>query len=95
MKFRLFRFSGHAIQRMFERSISKPDVIAVIESGEAIADYPSETPYPACLLLGTVESRVLHVVIGMDRATETCHVITAYPPNPALWSSDFRTRKRP
>lgn len=31
-------FSGHAIQRMFERAISRDDVLAVIAQGETIAE---------------------------------------------------------
>ena len=48
-------FSGHAIQRMFERGIGRDAVLAVVSSGEAIAEYVDDTPYPSCLLFGFVE----------------------------------------
>jgi hypothetical protein len=47
-------FTGHAIQRMFERAISRDDVLAVIEQGEAIAEYTDDKPHPSRLLLGFV-----------------------------------------
>ncbi len=85
-------FSGHALRRMFERKISKDDVLEVIRSGEVIEDYPDDLPYPSCLLLGLVQERPLHVTIAVDRPHKTCYVITAYPPDPDLWE-DFRKRK--
>ncbi len=85
-------FSGHALRRMFERQIGKDDVLAVISSGEVIEDYPDDSPYPSCLLLGFVDKRPLHAAIAVNLEGKTCYVITAYPPNPDLWH-DFRTRK--
>ena len=87
------KFSGHAIRRMFERSITKPDIAAVIRSGEVIEDYPGDKPFPSRLLLGFVEERPLHVVVARDQVTHTLHVVTVYYPNPALWSDDFRKRR--
>jgi hypothetical protein len=40
-------FSGHAIQRMFQRGIRREDVLAVLSSGEVVAEYPDDTPYPS------------------------------------------------
>ena len=78
---------------MFERSISKPDVIAAISSGEVIEDYPSDKPFPSQLLLGFAEGRPLHVAAARDKATRTVHVITTYEPNRSLWSDDYRKRR--
>ena len=93
MSFAETRFTGHAIRRMFEREISRADVLEVIASGQMIADYPDEHPHPARLLLGYPGDRPLHVVIGEDRAASTCHVVTVYEPDPSLWTSDFRSRR--
>ncbi len=56
-------FSGHAIPRMFERQIDSNDVESVLRTGEVIAEYPDELPYPSCLMLGFVEGRAIHVVV--------------------------------
>ena len=86
-------FSGHAVQRVFERAISVEDVREVVERGELIAAYPDDTPYPSSLLLGFVHGRPLHVVAALDQANATCYVITAYVPDPGQWADDFRARR--
>ena len=45
------------------------------------------------LILAFVESRSIHVVVTRDPATEICRVVTVYQPDPALWNTDFRTRR--
>jgi hypothetical protein len=59
-------FRIHAIQRMFERGIDEADVRAVLITGEVIEDYPADTPYPSCLLLGWRGIRPLHLVLQRD-----------------------------
>ena len=87
------KFTGHAIRRMFERSVAKADIIALLGSGEMIEDYPDDKPFPSRLLLGFVEGRPLHVVAARDEATRTTHIVTVYEPNRMLWSSDYRNRR--
>ena len=86
-------FSGHAIQRMFERAIGRDDVKEVVAHGEAVAEYPDDSPYPSRLILGWVNSKPVHVVVAVDRATAACIVITVYQPQPDWWKNDFRTRR--
>ncbi len=45
-------FRKHALQRMFQRSISTMDVGAVLAEGKCIIPYPDDTPYPSRLMLG-------------------------------------------
>ena len=86
-------FSGHAIQRMFERAISRDDVLAVIAQGETIAEYPDDKPYPSRLLLWPIGSRPLHVVLAFDEEAGLCIAVTVYEPDLEHWNGDFRTRK--
>jgi hypothetical protein len=86
-------FSGHAIQRMFERAISPVDVRTALVTGEVIAEYPDDAPYPSVLISAFVAGRPLHVVAARDDSTKHCYVITVYVPDAAQWGSDFRTRK--
>jgi hypothetical protein len=51
--------SGHAIQRMFERRISRDDVQAVIAQGETIAEYADDKPYPNRLLPGVCGNQAI------------------------------------
>ena len=93
MEWKRIVFSGHALRRMFEWKIGGEDVAAVVGTGEAIMEYPEDKPFPSCLMLGYPRGRPIHVVAALDPATGTCHVITAYEPDPAVWQSDFRARR--
>jgi len=78
---------------MVTRGVSRSAVLAVLATGEAIADYGDDTPYPSVLLLGWVEERPLHVVAAFDAVAERAHVITAYEPGPEHFAEDYRTRR--
>lgn len=86
-------FRQHAIQRMFERGISVPEVEHVLSHGRVIEDYPTDTPYPSQLLLGQSNDRNLHLVAAVNG--EERIIVTVYEPDPALWSADFSRRRRP
>ncbi len=79
---------------MFERGIGAGQVRAVVESGEVIAQYPEDSPFPSVLVLGFLGETPLHVVLGEDVAERTCIVITVYVPQAGLWDTDFKNRKR-
>ncbi len=85
-------FSRHAVQRMFDRSVSEPDVTDTLKDGETIEEYPGDTPYPSCLLLGRSGSRPLHVVATRDPESGLCVVVTVYIPDTTQWSGDFRMK---
>lgn len=87
-------FTGHAMRRMFERDISPDQVEQVIADGETIASYPDDRPYPSHLILGFVGGLPLHVVLGYDGASASCHIITVYRPDRNYWNDDFKTRRR-
>ena len=93
MTYKHIFFTGHAVRRMFERGLTKTDVVVVLGQGEVIAGYPDDTPLPSCLKLGFVRGMAIHVVVAEDRTAETCHVVTAYYPDPDLWEPGFRTRR--
>ena len=95
MKCQEIIFSGHAVQRMFQREISTPDVMAVIEQGEIIADYPDDCPFPSYLLLHRVHNRPIHVVVAVNYENRQCYIITAYIPDSKQWDTDFKTRRKP
>lgn len=86
-------FSGRALRRMFERDLTTEGVVEVIERGEIIAEYPDDRPYPSFLLLGTAAGAPIHVVVARDPEDGICFVVTAYNPDPDLWTDDFRARK--
>jgi len=88
------KFSGHALGQMFARLISVDEVRIVVEQGEVIASYPDDSPYPSELRLGFAGERALHVVFAYDEVLRTAYVVTAYVPDPKIWSEDLRSRRK-
>jgi len=87
------RFTRHAFERMFERSVAPEAVVRIIREGEIIAAYPDDRPFPSVLILGFERNEPLHLVVARDPASGICFVVTVYRPDPTLWSEDFKTRK--
>ncbi len=83
----------HALERFLERGVSRAEVVCAIMNGEVIEVYPTDRPYPSCLVLH-VEAEPVHVVAAADPAARICHVITAYRPDLERFESDFRTRRK-
>jgi hypothetical protein len=70
------------------------DVVrSIIKSGEVIADYPDDTPYPSKLILGFYNDTPIHAVVAHDSDPRNCIVVTVYEPDPELWEKDFKRRK--
>ena len=86
-------FRIHALQRMFRRRISEADVQQVLETGEAIEDYPEDRPYPSSLILGFTDGRPIHIVVADNHQTQETIVITVYEPDPERWDATFRRRR--
>ena len=94
MTFDRLVFRVHAIQRMALRDISEAEVRAVLTTGEAIEEYPDDTPFPSRLVLGWVGSRPLHVVAADNpEEEEDTIVITVYESEPDQWEVGFRRRR--
>ena len=86
-----FVYREHAIQRMFERDIFEEDVEDAIKSGDIIEVYSDDKPYPSFLALKLCDNP-LHVVFAENQEDDEIIVITAYYPDKAKWSDDFKTR---
>jgi len=71
--------------------ISTVDVRKVLEEGEIIEDYPEDVRGQSCLILGKDnDGRPIHIVCAPK--DEYLAIITAYIPDEAQWSKDFRAR---
>lgn len=71
--------------------ISTADVRRALEEGEIIEDYPEDARGHSCLILGkSGDGKAIHIVCAPK--DEYLAVITAYIPDEAQWSKDFRTR---
>ena len=89
-----FKWTAHILTRLQQRGINPSDVRNCIMTGEIIEQYPTDYPYPSCLILGvSMEQKYLHTVIGCGE--NFLWLITAYYPDLEEWESDLKTRKEP
>ncbi len=87
-------FRVHALQRMFQRSMSAADVQKVLATGKTIERYPADRPYPSRLVLGWLGARPLHVVAAENTAPRETIIVTVYEPDPSRWEPGFERRRR-
>jgi hypothetical protein len=87
------QWERHVLERLFERNISRDNVINVLRAGDCIEDYPDDRAFPSALFLGWVEGTALHVVAALDAASPRLYIITAYEPDLGHFEPDFRTRR--
>lgn len=86
-------FLPHGIRQMSrpDRMITTAEVEIVVTTGELVEDYPGDVRGHSCLLLGFgEEGRPIHV--ACSPRDDYLAIITAYLPDPARWSSDFKRR---
>jgi hypothetical protein len=89
-----FEFSQHAVDQSILRRITVQEVRDALLAGVIIEDYPEDKYGPSCLVLGhTASGRPLHVQCSYP-LRPTVRIVTLYEPDPALWSSDLRRRRR-
>jgi hypothetical protein len=87
------RWTNHILARIFCRGINVDDVVNALTSGEIIEQYPTDYPFPSCLVLGNTRAgKALHVVCGSNGME--LWLITAYIPNPIEWTEDFKQRRK-
>ena len=62
--------------------------------GEIIERYPDAEPYPACLVLGWLQSGdPLHVVCSRGERDPKLRIVTVYEPDDEGWEDNYTTRK--
>lgn len=88
------RFKVHAVIHMEARGLSVDDVRTALLDATDIENRPEEQPYPARLVLGYCKLGALHVAVRDNIEADEIIVETAYQPDPALWESDLKTRRK-
>jgi hypothetical protein len=86
-------YPPYVLKRMIERGITVANVRAVLENGELIEEYKTDSP-PRYLMLGWNGKRPIHVVGEDDPVEDETIVVTAYEPDIKRWKAGFRERRR-
>ena len=65
----------------------------VVQNGETIKEYLDDKPYPSFLLIGKINNKIIHLLVGQNKMDEFCVLITAYEPDEKFWSDNFKKKK--
>ena len=89
------KISEHGYDELSEDEIFVRDAVEGLKAAEVLEEYPNFHKGPAVLVLERdSKDKPVHVVWGIPKGERTPAVlITAYRPDPAKWTSDFRRRK--
>jgi len=87
------RVTDHADEEMSADHLTLGDALHASVYGEVIEDYPTDTPYPSCLVFGqTAADEPVHCVWAYNENTEWAVLVTVYRPDPTRWI-DWRLRR--
>ena len=88
------RVTDHADEEAVEDNLHLDEILHATIRGEIIEAYPTDHPYPSCLVLGmTPNNDPIHSVWAYNAEVEWAVLITVYRPDPSRWIN-WRRRKK-
>jgi hypothetical protein len=88
------RISDHADEEAEADHLTIDEIYFSVRHGEIIEDYPSDKPYPSCLIFGeTFSGAPVHSVWAYNTEVQWAVLITVYRPDPDRWTN-WRERKK-
>lgn len=88
------RITDHADEEAQADRLSFDEIFFSVLQGEIIEAYPSDKPYPSCLIYGSsFTGEPIHSVWAYNPETKWSVLITVYRPDPERWI-DWRIRRK-
>ncbi len=88
------RITDHADEEAEADQLTFDEIYFLVVHGEIIEDYPTEKPYPSCLIYGqTFSGDPVHSVWAYNNQTQWAVLSTVYRPDPDLWIN-WRERRK-
>ena len=80
------RISNHADDEAQEDELALGAILHSASHGEIIEDYPTDKPYPSCLIYGdTTQGEPIHSVWAYNSRSQWAVLVTVYRPDPKRW----------
>ena len=80
------KITDHADEEAVEDHLSFDKIYYSVHHGEIIEEYPTDNPYPSCLIYGLAfNGYPVHSVWAYNKETGWAVMITVYRPDPKLW----------
>ena len=90
----LIRITDHADEEAQADTLTFDEIFFSVLQGEIIEDYPTDKPYPSCLIYGNnFEGEPIHSVWAYNDKTKWAVLITGYRPDPNRWIN-WRERRK-
>lgn len=89
------KVSEHGYDELSNDGLTVSEVVAGVSSAEVVEDYPEFGKGPCVLVLQRdARGGPIHVLWGVPRGHDRPAVlITAYRPDPARWTNEFKVRR--
>jgi len=89
-----YRVTDHADEEAQADQLKVEEILYSVRNGEVIADYPTDRPYPSCLIYGSNADREpIHSVWAYNEENQWAVLITVYRPDPNRWIN-WRERRK-